>query len=408
MGAVEMTREEVTGLIVEAVKAAMVGGDAGGGVATGGNNQPQDKGGAVAGVVPDVGHHVEVRGQMDEPTAKDLAAGLIGYMARGKNPERARALAARELGDSHPLVRAMTISDEEGGGFLVPEQVSEEIIGILTPKTVVRSMVGPNVIQMGETFRQPAMAGGMGFSYVGETQPLPLTAPGTSEIVMRARKLGGVIPISGDLARAWNARSANMIMELATNGMAVTEDGNFLRGPGTEFSPLGIEKQALASQKFTANSTVNITNVKKDLGKAIYLMELANIPMIRPAWVISPRTKYYLNTAVNANEIPVWAPEMEKGTIQGIPFKTTTQIPSNLGTGGDESKVLLVDFAEVLIGDNLKMLISTSDEAAYEVGGEVRSSFQRDMTLIRILTKHDIAMFHREGVVVIDGVKWTA
>lgn len=399
---IEMTKEDLSGLIAEAVKSVMSGGGAPGGAPNADDNSPENRA-----TEPKVGTPIRVETPGDDPDAVQLAAGLIGYMARGKNPERAKALAARELGESHPLVRAMLISDEEGGGFLVPDQVSEEIIGLLTPKTVVRSMVGPNVIQIQDTFRQPAMSGAMIFGYVGETQPLQLTAPGTAEIVMTSKKLGGLIPISGDMARAWNARAAAMIMEMTTTYMAITEDAYFLRGDGSQFSPRGLEKRAVAAHKFTANATVNITNVKKDLGKAIYLLESANVPMIRPGWVFSPRTKYYLETAVNANEMPVWADEMARGTLHGIPFKVTTQIPSNLGAGSDESLVYLVDFAEVLIGDNLNMLVSTSDTAAYEDGGTVKSAFQRDVTLIRVLAKHDISMFHDEGIVVIEGVKWT-
>ena len=157
-----------------------------------------------------------------------------------------------------------------------------------------------------------------------------------------------------------------------------------------------------------ANSTVTLANVTTDLGRLVLALENANVRMLRPGWLFSPRTKFYLMTVRDGNGNYAFRDEMLRGFFWGWPFASTTQIPQNLGVGGDESEVMLADFADVVIGEAMNLLIDASAEAAYHDGSSVQSAYSRDQTVVRAIQEHDFGMRHDESVAVLNEVTWGA
>ena len=80
-----------------------------------------------------------------------------------------------------------------------------------------------------------------------------------------------------------------------------------------------------------------------------------------------------------------------------------------LGDNGDESEIYFVNFADMMIGEDMDLVIDFSKEAAYkDAGGNMVSAFQRDQTLVRVIAKHDFGPRHVECITVGTGVKWGA
>ena len=102
-------------------------------------------------------------------------------------------------------------------------------------------------------------------------------------------------------------------------------------------------------------------------------------------------------------------PEIEQGMLKGYKYGLSNQIPVNLGVDGDETEIYFVNFADVMIGEDMDLVIDFSKEATYkDAGGEVVSSFQRDQTLVRVIAKHDIGPRHVESIVVGTACDWGA
>ncbi len=78
------------------------------------------------------------------------------------------------------------------------------------------------------------------------------------------------------------------------------------------------------------------------------------------------------------------APKAGEGSY---PIHRTTQIPGNLGAGGDETEIYFADFWEIVIGDSMKIEIDANGGAAYvDADGETVSAYQRDLTLMRAIS----------------------
>jgi HK97 family phage major capsid protein len=104
-------------------------------------------------------------------------------------------------------------------------------------------------------------------------------------------------------------------------------------------------------------------------------------------------------------------PEIADGMFRGYPIGITTEIPTNLTSGGatgNGSEVYFVDFAEMVIGESMNMSVAISMDATYTdpATGTPVSAFQRDLTLIRIITENDFGPRHAEAIAVLDGVTW--
>ena len=134
----------------------------------------------------------------------------------------------------------------------------------------------------------------------------------------------------------------------------------------------------------------------------------ANVRMIRPGWLFSPRTEHYLMTIRDGNGNFAFREDMLAGKLWGYPFGVTTQIPDNLGGGSDESEIYLVDMADSVIAESTNLIIDVSSEAAYHDGGNVVSAFSLDQTVIRVIASHDFGMRHDASVAVLSAVKWGA
>jgi len=340
-----------------------------------------------------------------------VAARLVRALVAGNgDPERARKFVEKNIVDdgiNDIVAKALTSDTGPTGGYLVPQQYAEEVIELLSAKAVVRKM-GAVSLPLEGTLNIPKLTAGATAYFIGEAQNIPVSQPTFDQIKLTEKTLVTMVPISNKLIRLSSPKVDVQVRNNMIDVMAKKEDLAFIRGTGTDYSPKGLLYWASPTNKFSANSTVTVSNIAADLQAAINKLESANVPMDKVGWIMSPRVKNFLMTAMNQNGIYVWRDEMEKGTLLGYPYAVTTQIPSNLGTAGNESEVYLVDFSECIIGDGPQLEVSVSTEAAYEQNGTFISAFQADLTVVKMVRYVDFAVRHEEAVVVIQNVTWGA
>jgi HK97 family phage major capsid protein len=340
-----------------------------------------------------------------------VAARLVRALVAGNgDPERARKFVEKNIVDdgiNDIVAKALTSDTGPTGGYLVPQQYAEEVIELLSAKAVVRKM-GAVSLPLEGTLNIPKLTAGATAYFIGEAQNIPVSQPTFDQIKLTEKTLVTMVPISNKLIRLSSPKVDVQVRNNMIDVMAKKEDLAFIRGTGTDYSPKGLLYWAVSTNKFSANSTVTVSNIAADLQAAINKLESANVPMDKVGWIMSPRVKNFLMTAMNQNGIYVWRDEMEKGTLLGYPYAVTTQIPSNLGTAGNESEVYLVDFSECIIGDGPQLEVSVSTEAAYEQNGTFISAFQSDLTVVKMVRYVDFAVRHEEAVAVIQNVTWGA
>lgn len=343
----------------------------------------------------------------DKPDSGMVIARLISILAINKGDQfRAENYAKKKLGEDHPVTKALSSGEATAGGFLVGEEMSSDIIELLRPKTVVRSS-NPVVVPMASgNLSLPKLTAGSNSQYIGENNNIVSSEQEFGMVKLTFRKLVTLVPISNDLIRFASYRTDTIVRDDISRSMAIREDYAFLRGEGTEFTPKGIRNWAVAENILVANPTVNLDNVTKDMSDMILALEDANVDMVRPTWFMNPKTKQFLMTIRDGNGQYAFRDDMLRGTFWGFPFKTTTQLARNMGTGGDESEMYLVDMSDAVIGESLEMTIDASGEASYFDGQQLQSSYSRDQTIIRAISEHDFVMRHDKSIAILTEIKW--
>ena len=355
--------------------------------------------------------------------ARCLRATAAAKMA-GYGPDKAidilRSWGDNELADKwqDSRTKALASNDPTAGGFLVPTQFSTDVIGLLRPAAVVRSL-GPMTMPMPNgTVKVPKVTGGASASYIGENANVGKSQEQFGQITLTFKKLGVLVPISNDLIRYSSPSADQIVRDDVVRAMAQREDQAFLRDDGTSGTPKGLKYWINQASKYNANGTVNLANVTIDLGKAIQNLMAANIPMIvdqqlntqgggaRPGWIFSPRTYRYLSTVQTTVGVYAFRDEMLRGTLWGWPFRVTTQVQETLGAAGASSEIYFGAFAHAVIGEALGMMVDASQEAAYHDGSNVVAAFSQDQTVIRVIQEHDFALRYDKAFTLIEAVNW--
>lgn len=331
--------------------------------------------------------------------------------AAGGNPYVARQI-AEENGDSG-LFANQNMGSGAAGGFLVPEDVSSDIVELLRPASVVMGM-GPMVVPMPNgNLTMNRIATGSTSSYIGEQQDVPATGVQFGQFKLSAKKLAALIPLSNDLLRSASTQVDRIVRDDVVMSTALRMDLAFLRGAGTEHSPRGMRfllegTPVQATNVLAMTPSPNLVNVTTDLGRLELALLNANVPMTRAGWLMAPRTAMYLMNLRDGNG-NIAFPEMQAGRLRNKPYATTTQIPINLGGGsGTESELYLADFAHIVVGEHMGIEVSMSTEAAYrDAAGNLQAAFSRDETVMRAILQHDFNTRHLPAIAILTGVTWT-
>ncbi|WP_127104362.1 phage major capsid protein [Pararhodobacter zhoushanensis] len=336
-------------------------------------------------------------------------ARMTRYLAAGSGNVFVATQIAEANGDSG-LFANQNMGSGGAGGFLVPEDVSAEIIELLRPRSVVRAM-GPRVIPLPNgNLTTNRRATGATFGYVGEQQDVAASGMTFGQMKLSAKKFAGLVPISNDLLRSASTSVDMLVRDDIVEGAASSEDLYFLRGPGTENAPLGLRNQLIGSafaslNVLTMTASPDLQKIDNDLGRLELAMMNQSIDPSAAHWVMSPRSAMYLTNLRDGNGNKVY-PEMSAGQLRMKPVKVTNQIPSNLG-GGTESEIGLIHPSHVVIGEQGGIAIAMSTEAAYkDSNGTMQAAFSRDETLMRLIMHHDIGLRHLPAVAWLTGVTW--
>jgi HK97 family phage major capsid protein len=303
------------------------------------------------------------------------------------------------------IVANMEQATNVKGGFLVNTAYSADFVDLLRPRVVVRQLGARSVPMPDGNLTIRRKTAGTSAGYVGERVPAPVTGLQVGQFNMSAKRLAALVPITNQLIRRSAFGVEAMVRDDLVESVSIKEDQQFLRGTGSSTAPAGLLSLISNSHIIAANAVVNLANVTSDLGKLRLRVFESNIPMTSCGWVMSYRTKLFLENLRDGNGNFAF-PTVKDGTLYGYPIGVTTSVPDNLGEDGDESEIYFGDFAQFLIGDTMQVAIAASDTAAYDDGGTIRSSFSNDETVIRILTEHDTQIRYDTAFAVLEGVRW--
>ncbi len=322
----------------------------------------------------------------------------------------APAAIARELyGERHhvteAVTRAQTLSDNAAGGFLVPQNYAAGIIGLFGPRTVVRKRA--QVVPGNASYLKGKTGASVG--YVGENEQGAVTGVTWGLIDMKEKDISAILPISKKLLRNTAFGVETYCRDELSRAAAEFEDLAFLRFDGTGKRVKGYLHAIPAANRIAAINKTDPTaaEIRKDLVKILLKLAEANVTMINPAWFMAPRTLLFLQNLYQGDFLAFPTLQGENPTLMGYPVDTTTQIPTNLGAGNNESEIYFGSHGHAMIGDTVTMSLSTSDQASFkDASGTQVNLWAQGMLGIKLDMSHDFALRYEQAFGMLTGVKW--
>lgn len=315
----------------------------------------------------------------------------------------AMTVAEKMYGDTHPVTKALASGIGSSGGFLVPAEHSNEVIELLRARTVIR----PNavIMPMRSTLMVARQSTSTAAGYVGENNAVAKSTPTFGQIVLTSKKLAALVPVSNDLLRNASPAADDLISADMAAAMGVTEDSTFIRGVGSASAPKGL-RYWLSADNITSSAGTSLANIETDLKACIGDLVNHDVRMIKPVWLMAPRSRIHLEFLRDSNGNLAF-PEVSRGMLKGYPIAETNNIPVNLG-GGTATEMYLVDMADAIIGEESGIELMASDVAPYVDGNSIVSAFSNDQTVIRAISRHDFCLRHDRSAAVVTGITWGA
>ena len=303
--------------------------------------------------------------------------------------------------------KAIAAGTMSSAGNFIESTLSSEVIELLRPAVVVESF-RPRMIQLPQSgnLTIAKQATGATFTYIGENQGILASQWTTGNVVLTAKKLTGIVPLSNESLMFSSVDLDRFTRDDLIAGFRVKKDQQQLRGSGTAYGLKGLRYLA-ATANVTATNGTTLAFVTADLEDCVLALEEANVPVSRRGWIMAPRSRSWLMTLRGTQDAWAFRPEMLMGTLLGFPGRSTTSIPKNLGVGGNESELFYVEFDDIICADVHDIEIESSTEAAYkDAAGTIQAAFADDQTVIRAIGRHDIQARRAESIAIKTGILW--
>jgi HK97 family phage major capsid protein len=319
-------------------------------------------------------------------------------VAKG-DPDNAVSYARKTWGSDSRVHKGLLAGDATSGGFLIADDLSDELILELRAFSAVRAMEPMFVRLPRGQLEFPRISTSAQSSWLGEAQDVPESTPQFDRVVLTAKKNAALVAASNEMLNFPDSAIEDVIASNMARTLGTNEDIAFLRGDGLINQPLGLTNLAgnsLAAGAFTLAQTTS------DLYAMLEFLQGADVGMQRPGWVFNFQTPNALASMRDANGNFGWQSLHENPQmLLNMPFVTSNNLPN--------TTAILADFADVVVGEASSIEIQISGDGTYTSGGSLVSAFARDETLIRAILRVDINVKHPESVATLTNLAaWTA
>ena len=317
--------------------------------------------------------------------------------------EEILAQAKKDFANSKALIKvlstkAVNAGTPSEGGFTVPLAFSSDYIDALLANTLIDKLGVRRVPLVHGNLSIPRMDSTSAISWGGEETIGDTTQPTFGEVNMHAKKLFAKSAITNTVIRESGVDVEGWIAEDLFRNARIALDVAMLKGTGSQYQPLGL-KNKTGVQTSGGTTTAFGVDTPNDMEA---LLEQANIPMENVKWLLSPKGKSWIKSTKFTTGPFAWATEMAtQKTLNGYDFLTSTSVDYTKATApaSDYSDFWLGDWSQLLFGISKDISIEVSRDGTFVSNGQTISAFDKDLTLVRLITEVDFACRHPEAFV---------
>ena len=315
--------------------------------------------------------------------------------------EEILAQAKKDFANSKALhkvlsTKAVNAGTPSEGGFTVPLAFSSDYIDALLANTLIDKLGVRRVPLVHGNLSIPRMDTVSAISWGGEETIGDTTQPTFGEVNMHAKKLFAKTAITNTVIRESGVDVEGWIAEDLFRNARIALDVALLKGTGTQYQPLGLKNNPNIQTSGSSTTAFGV-DTPNDMEA---LLEQANVPMENVKWLLSPKGKSWIKSTKFTTGPFAWATEMAtQKTLNGYEFLTSTTVDYSKQTAptSDYADFWLGDWSQLLFGISKDISIEVSRDGTFVSNGQTISAFDKDLTLIRLISEVDFACRHPEA-----------
>lgn len=274
------------------------------------------------------------------------------------------------------------------GGFTVPLAFSGEYIDALVANTLIDKLNIRRVPMVNGNLSIPKMDTTSAISWGGEETVGGNTEPTFGAVNMSAKKLFAKTALSNTLIRSSGVNIEGWVAEDLMRKARIALDEALLNGTGSQYQPLGLANNPNVQTSGSSSTAFGLTT-PNDM---VALLEQANVRMENVHWLFNPIGESWIRNKAFTSGPFAWSDEMARtGRLRGYDFHSSSTVKYDYNSGSPYADFWLGDFAEMMFGISKDLSIEVSREGTFTNNGQIISAFDKDLTLIRLITEVDFA-----------------
>ena len=271
------------------------------------------------------------------------------------------------------------------GGYLVPPEISSELVVLREQAAVLRSICSSISVDS-SSLQIASVTQGTTASWVAELATKPSQDMAFSQVTANVYTAAGLGVISNQLLADARTSIDSLIISDLAKRLAALEEIAFINGSGTA-QPLGILGTSGINSTSLSSTTIpdlldaivaGITDVQTN-----YQGNPTHILMHPRTWarIVKARESSSPSTyLIGAGETSFGrrgSDALPGGELFGLPVVLTKNMPTNLGSGTNESRVIVGNFGEALILDRQGITVDQSPHVYFATNQTVFRAEER-------------------------------
>ena len=298
--------------------------------------------------------------------------------------------------------KAMNTQDDSSGGFIVPTEVTNEIIEVLRPKSVLIELGATTFTGLtGGAYEIPAGKGGIVTYWVGEGMPLTESEESFGQVVLRPKEIGAMVRMSLNFAKRAMPDAENYVRGRLAKELGLGIDLAGLMGQGGDYKPLGLwyipgipvfnVGTGGNGGQFLPEHIIDLEGKLEDADALEGKLAMCFHPKIRrklmktrvPQYSGDTKGDYIYNQLGDADQL--------LRNFLGYPYSRTTQLPTNLVAGGDS------DVTPIFFGNWEDFFIGQWGSFEIAAANQAKDVFEKRQMLLRITQEVDMNVGRKES-----------
>lgn len=245
------------------------------------------------------------------------------------------------------------------GEFLVVPDIHQEMFAeVRTAGNALRSLGWINVHQTAKQIvKIPRGAGSTTVAWTGQNQPAPSSDMDTDQITIEIFKILGITKLTFESDADSDPSAANFAVQDLARRAALLEEATWYSGTGTN-EPYGIFNTP-ATQTKTFGAGADTVQEQIDLVADMLQDLLTNHYAAATGILVHPRRYGFWRKAKDSQNNYLFNPagsfrapsavaksQYDAGDLLGVPLGMSPNLPTNLGSGTNEDRIIVADWTE--------------------------------------------------------------